>query len=93
MAHDELARGMALDGHILLWNHEFARINGLTLVANFCPGQALYSRSLGSMAESHPERRPHHRQDVTTPGTHTQRNHPLPHGVIASDQMAIVDGH
>jgi hypothetical protein len=93
MARDELTCGMAFDGHILLRNHEFTRINGLTLVANFCPGQALYSGSLGSMAESHLERHPHHRQDATTLSAHMQRNHPLPHGVIASDQLAIVDGH
>jgi hypothetical protein len=51
---------MALNGHILLGNHEFAYINGLTPVANFYPGQALHPRSRDPMAESQPEQRPRH---------------------------------
>ena len=37
MAHDELARGMALGGYIHLRNHDFVRINALTPVVGFYP--------------------------------------------------------
>jgi hypothetical protein len=64
MAYDKLTHGMALNGHILLGNHEFAYINGLTPAANFYPGQALHPRSRDPMAESQPEQRHRHRQDA-----------------------------
>jgi hypothetical protein len=49
---------MALDGHILLGNQEFARVDGLMPVANFYPGQALRTGSLDLVVESCPEWRP-----------------------------------
>lgn len=45
MVYGELAHGMALNGHILQGNDEFACINGPMPATNFNLGQALHPRS------------------------------------------------
>lgn len=59
MVYDELAHGKALNGHILLGNHEFAHINGLMLATNLYLGQALNLGSLYLGAKLCPEWCPH----------------------------------
>ena len=70
MAHDELTHGIALGGHILLANHGFARVDGLTPIAGFYPGQALHAGSPDPTVESRPEQRLHHQWDAIDQGKH-----------------------
>ena len=72
MAHDKLAHGMALSSHIRLGNHEFTRIDGLTLIAGFYPIQALHAGSMDPMVGSRSKQHLCHRRDMADQGTHKQ---------------------
>lgn len=60
MAHDELTKGMASIGHILLGNHEVFHTNGSTPIVSFYPVQANRVGSLDPAVKLCPEQRFHH---------------------------------
>jgi hypothetical protein len=90
MVYGKLAHRMALNGHILQGNHEFARINGPMPATNFNLCQALHPRSQGLVTTLRHEQRFSRQQNVTVQGVRGRRNQPPPRGaVVTSDRTAI----